>query len=175
MTARSAGAPGFQTSNTSEEDGLQLSQTKPPYAIPSYSLTGDLLAYLNCGLQYRYQNRGALPPSTPVQRWFGEFVHAVMEESFLRWTHAVVPRSFPWDYDTIIGPIELEIFRRLRAAGLVAPFNLFCPAAATSSTPRCSCSDPTHDNHKLLASRRDEALINNLGTPPISTDLRGGG
>jgi PD-(D/E)XK nuclease superfamily len=139
---------------------MELSRTRPPYTIPSYSLTGDLLAYLNCGLQYRYQNRGALPPSTPVQLWFGEFIHAVMEESYLRWEHTPSLQSFPWDWETIIRPIELEIFRRLRAAGLVAPFNLFCPAVATSSTPRCTCSDPSRDRHQLLASRRAEALIN---------------
>lgn len=139
---------------------MQLSQTRPPYTIPSYSLTGDLLAYLNCGLQYRYQNRGALPPSTPVQLWFGEFIHAVMEESYLRWKHASSPESFPWDWETIIRPIELEIFRRLRAGGLVAPFNLFCPATSTSAVPRCTCGDPARDRHKLLASRRAEALLN---------------
>jgi PD-(D/E)XK nuclease superfamily len=139
---------------------VQLSQTRPPYTIPSYSLTGDLLAYLNCGLQYRYQNRGALPPSTPVQLWFGEFIHAMMEESYLRWKNASSLQSFPWSWETVIRPIELEIFRRLRAAGLVAPFNLFCPAVATSPTPRCTCSDPNRDKHKLLASQRTEALIN---------------
>ena len=142
---------------------MELSQSRPAYTIPSYSLTGDLLAYLNCGLQYRYQNRGALPPSTPVQLWFGEFIHAVMEESYLRWAYAPSLKNFPWDYSTVIRPVELEIFRRLRAAGLQAPFNLFCPAGATSSTPRCTCGDPTRDNHKLLASRRAEALINMWG------------
>jgi PD-(D/E)XK nuclease superfamily len=103
---------------------MRLSRVRPPYEIPSYSLTGDLLAYLNCGLQYRYQNRGALPPSTPVQLWFGEFIHAVMEEAYLRWNTTPTLHALPWDWETVIRPIELEIFRRLRARGLAAPFNL---------------------------------------------------
>ena len=140
---------------------MQLSRARSPYTIPSYSLTGDLLAYLNCGLQYRYQNRGSLPPSTPVQLWFGEFIHAVMEEAYLRWDRAVAPRTFPWDWATTVRPVELEVFRRLRASGLVAPFNLFCPHdPANTAGPRCTCRDPGRDEHRLLASRRAQATIN---------------
>jgi hypothetical protein len=139
---------------------MRLSRVRPPYEIPSYSLTGDLLAYLNCGLQYRYQNRGALPPSTPVQLWFGEFIHAVMEEAYLRWNTTPTLHALPWDWETVIRPIELEIFRRLRARGLAAPFNLFCPSDGTGSGPRCTCTDPNRQHHRLLASRRADATIN---------------
>src|SRR3954447_15101820 len=95
---------------------MHLTTRDLPYVLPTYSLTGDLLAYLKCGLQYRYQNRGALPPSTPVQLWFGEFVHATMEEAYRRWK--TTPTRFPWTWNQDIRPIELEVYRRLLARGL---------------------------------------------------------
>lgn len=140
---------------------MTLSIRPRPYVIPEYSLTGDLLAYLTCGLQYRYHNKGSLPPSTPVQLWFGEFIHGVMEEAYLQWLHNQQRQRFPWNWDPDIREIELQIDRRLKARGMDPPPRLFCPFTS-SSTTQGLCPDMNHP-HQLIASSRTDAAINTWG------------
>jgi len=137
-----------------------LSVRSKPYIIPEYSLTGDLLAYLTCGLQYRYQNKGTLPPSMPIQLWFGDFIHGVMEESYLKWRDDDW-KDFPWDWETQIRRVELDIHNRMQSRGLQPPANLFCPFQGESEHQGL-CPD-SHHPHKLVASIRAEAAINTWG------------
>ena len=85
--------------------------------MPQYSLSGDLLAYLNCATQYRFNNKGSLPPSAPVQQWFGEFIHGVMEEGCLHYKEGLL--TFPCSPE-YVQRLCVDVANRLRAKGLFA-------------------------------------------------------
>mgnify|MGYP001074941394 CR=1 FL=1 len=90
------------------------------YFLPSYSLTGDLIGFLRCGLQYRYTRIGNLPSANPVQMWFGDFIHGVLEEAYRRYVSSCkkgTPNLPPWSHDEVNAIIEL-IKKRLSARGL---------------------------------------------------------
>ena len=139
---------------------MRLPARSKSYMIPEYSLTGDLLSYITCGLQYRYQNKGTLPPSKPVQRWFGEFIHGVMEEAYLDWKYQ--KKEFPWDWKEDIRPIEDEIDLRLQVRGLYPhDEDLFFSINQPGST--LTLDDLNEHDHKKLASARAEKAINIWG------------
>lgn len=139
---------------------MTLSVRDTPYIIPEYSLTGDLLSFLVCPLQYRYHNKGSLPPSKPVQLWFGEFIHGVMEEAYKEW-NLNNRRQFPWNWIPEIRDIELQIDKRLKAKGLNTRAKNFCPFSADEVSARM-CPDNNHP-HKRIASKRADAAINVWG------------
>lgn len=101
---------------------VELPSRPAVYELPSYSLTGDLLGYLRCGLQYRYTRLGKMPSRSPVQLWFGHFIHAVLDEGFRIYdqerkagkTSAIALGAI--DVEAVIDTIE----KRLAAQGLVA-------------------------------------------------------
>lgn len=93
---------------------MPLPVRPPVQALPSYSLTSDLLGFLRCGLQYRYTRIGNLPSSHPVQLWFGQFIHAVLEESYRQMKEGAKP-ALPWpqaELDEIMDRIDRRLAAR---------------------------------------------------------------
>ena len=113
---------------------MVISKRPKNQIVPNYSLTGDLLAYLDCRLQYRFNSKGSLPPSVPVQQWFGEFMHGVMEEGYLKWKKGDL--VFPCKFDDVQA-ISVHVSKRLAAKGLKPYYNIF----AERDTPRRKCED----------------------------------
>jgi hypothetical protein len=95
---------------------MELSRRPSEYTLPSYSLTGDIVSFLRCGLQYRYRGVGELPASRPAQLWFGQFIHGVLEEAFRRYEEEEIELP-PWPEERI-EEIRNLIKRRLAAQGL---------------------------------------------------------
>ncbi|SEM74897.1 PD-(D/E)XK nuclease superfamily protein [Syntrophus gentianae] len=132
--------------------------------VPQYSLTGDLLSFLRCGLQYRYLNGSSLPPSRPVQLWFGEFIHGIMESAFRIWSAAAQPPAFPWPCNPTTPHQQAPIGRTHYDIGSIGDI-VEATLRAQGKNPR---SYDVRDNAYIRASR----AVNELGPylfPLIST------
>ena len=132
---------------------MSLAYKKEREIVPQYSLTGDLLSYLRCGLQYRYQSGSDLPPSRPVQLWFGEFVHGVLESAYRLW-RASKP-SFPWPCNQTIWRQPPPPGRQLHDIGLIGDM--------VEGTLRARGKNPRSGAARDSAYLRAEKAINELG------------
>lgn len=130
-----------------------LERRRDPELVPNYSLTGDLLSYMRCGLQYRYQNGSALPPSRPVQMWFGEFIHGVMESAYRLWNSSLFP--FPW-------PCTPTPFGALPPQNR-APNDVGAIGDVVERTLEASGKVPRSRNLRDSAYRRADLAVNEIG------------
>lgn len=133
---------------------MVLNRRSLPFEVPEYSLTGDILSFRRCALQYRYYNGSSLPPSRPVQLWTGEFVHGVLEESYRYWHENQTP--FPWPCNPTPWPPPPT--PPVRAAHDIGVFGDLVETrlSAAGKNPRSS-------EARNFAYRRVEAAINVLG------------
>jgi hypothetical protein len=115
---------------------MTLNTRALPFEVPSYSLTGDILSFQRCPLQYRYYNGSSLPPSRPVQMWTGEFVHGVLEEAYRHWLEH--HPAFPWPCNaTPWPPPAVPLVRVLHDIGVLGEL-VETRLAAGGKRPRSS-------------------------------------
>lgn len=165
---------------------MELEVRRPEHIVPSYSLTGDLLSYLRCRLQYRYHNGSSLPPSRPVQIWYGEFLHGTLEMSYRFWKEireqGRTPPDFPWpcrkrtwrddppdweEHD--IGNFANSVEEALRSQGKQARST----AARDSAYQRIEASVNVFGPHLFpLIDSAERKVIGTRSVPECDIDLR---
>lgn len=129
--------------------------------IPEYSLTGDLLSYLRCNKQYRYQKKGNWKSTNPVQVWMGEFLHKMMARGYKLYKNNPGRRMNSYDWEDDLRPLEIEIYNQLNSVGIRPPGYQFCRYDQSINDAR-SCNDAKHP-HKTLASERAEQALKIIG------------
>ncbi|WP_437991300.1 PD-(D/E)XK nuclease family protein [Sorangium sp. So ce145] len=134
---------------------MRLNVRGIPFEVPSYSLTGDILSYQRCGLQYRYYNGSSLPPSRPVQMWTGEFVHGVMEEAYRIWEQKGEELPFPWPCEITQWAKQAPPGRPEHDIGTLGDL----VEARLAAGGKISRSDKA----RMAAYRRAAAAVNDLG------------
>ena len=132
---------------------MELERKTENPIIPSYSLTGDLISFLRCGLQYRYHNRSSLPPSRPVQLWYGEFIHGVMENAYRIWKSNSPP--FPWPSNPTPYRGGTPENRELHDIGTIGE--------VIETTLRAGGKNPRSTETRISAYKRAEQAVNCLG------------
>lgn len=132
---------------------MKLERKSENLTIPSYSMTGDLISFLRCGLQYRYHNKSSLPPSRPVQLWFGEFIHGVMENAYRIWKSDSPP--FPWPANPTPYREEPPEDRTFYDIGTIGD--------TVENTLRVGGKNPRSRDARAFAYRRAERAVNELG------------
>lgn len=137
---------------------MDLAIKRPDRIVPDYSLTGDLLSYKRCALQYRYYNASALPPSRPVQMWYGEFIHGVLEAAFRIWRGSGGTLAFPWPYTAVPDDARPE----QPPAGLAA-HDLRVFAWPIEEALMFEGKRARSRRARIAAYRRAEAAVNQLG------------
>jgi hypothetical protein len=133
--------------------------------LPSYSLTSDLLGFLRCGLQYRYTRVGNLPSSHPVQLWFGQFIHAVLEECY-RQIKEGKKNLPPWrrqELDDIMDRID----RRLAAR------NIRCWNQESEELGRSRATAAVNELGPLLFPLINQAEVRVRGARKLPPELKG--
>jgi len=132
---------------------MELALKREPEIIPEYSLTGDLLSFLRCALQYRYHNGSSLPPSRPVQLWFGEFIHGVMEGAYRVWRDGAP--AFPWPLTRVPYHGQLPEDQPMHDIGSIGH--------TVEETLRAQGKNSRNEAARESAYRRAEVAVNEIG------------